>query len=487
MSKFNSKAVDKTTNKCGVPAFDMNLKEKLVTQVLTSFFNEDKYYGDNSKEIIENIRALLKIDPKFVANLAVYARKEMHMRSISHVLVAELANHPNGKPFARKAIFNVAERPDDMTEILSYYLAEFGKPIPASMKKGLADAFCKFDEYQLAKYNRKQEVKLKDVIILTHPKPKNSGQDELFKKVLDNSLETPVTWETQLSAKGNTKEVWERLIAEGRLGYMAMLRNLRNIIKSGAGNIDAVLDYISNRDNVLKSKQLPFRFYSAYKMLKNEGLGTSKVYNALEMAIRASVDNIPRMHGKTLIAADVSGSMTSPISRNSIVASADIATLLMTIANYICDDAITVAFDTELYMCPMASVNGIISNAESIIVNGGGTNITLPLQYIIQNNIYVDRVIILSDNEINYGWDDSWRSSVPCQSLADKYRREINPNAWVHAIDLQGYGTQQFRGKNTNIIAGWSEKALEFIALAEQGVDTLRGKIEGYMGDKHEW
>jgi len=186
----------------------MDVKDKLVSQVLTTFFNEAKYYGDNSEEIIENIKAVLEIDPRFIANLAIYARKEMHLRSISHVLVAELANHTNGKPFARKAIAEVVERVDDITEILSYYLATYGKPIPASMKKGLADAFSKFDEYQLAKYNRKKEIRLKDILNLVHPKPLNNEQSNMWKRLLDGNLATPVTWETELSANGTTKEVW---------------------------------------------------------------------------------------------------------------------------------------------------------------------------------------------------------------------------------------------------------------------------------------
>ena len=483
MSKFNANVTTKTVNKCGVPAFRMDVKDKLVSQVLTTFFNEPKFYGDNSEEIIENIKAVLEIDPGFVANLAMYARKEMHLRSISHVLVAELANHNNGKPFAREAIAEVVERVDDITEILSYHLATYGKPIPASMKKGIADAFSKFDEYQLAKYNRKKEIKLKDVLNLVHPKPLNSAQSNMWKRLLDGSLATPVTWETELSAKGNTKEVWESLIAENKLGYMAMLRNLRNIIQADVSNIGKVYEFLSDEKNVLRNKQLPFRYYSAYNALK--GLGTSKLFDALEKAIKISTRNISRLEGKTLIAADVSGSMTYSISNRSTVTSAEIATLLLSIANYICDETITVTFDTDLYMCSLPTTNGIISNANSIDINGGGTDITLPFRYLINNKIYVDRIIILSDNEINSNWDQErsgWGRSVPCQSVAEKYRREVNPDVWIHAIDLQGYGTQQFKGKNTNIIAGWSERTLEFIALAEQGVDTLRRRIEEYKG-----
>lgn len=481
MSKFNTNVTTKTVNKCGVPAFRMDVKDKLVSQVLTTFFNEAKYYGDNSAEIIENIKAVLEIDPGFVANLAIYARKEMHLRSISHVLVAELANHNNGKPFARKAIAEVAERADDITEILSYYLATYGKPIPASMKKGLADAFSKFDEYQLAKYNRKKEIRLKDILNLVHPKPLNNEQSNMWKRLLDGNLATPVTWETELSAKGNTKEVWESLIAENKLGYMAMLRNLRNILQADVSNIGKVYEFLSDEKNVLRNKQLPFRYYSAYNSIK--GLGTSKLFDTLEKAIKISTKNISRLEGKTLIAADVSGSMRYSISNRSTVTSAEIATLLLSIANYICDETITVTFDTDLYMCNLPTTNGIISNANSIDINGGGTDITLPFRYLLNNKIHVDRIIVLSDNEINSGWDCSgWGGSVPCQSVAEKYRREVNPDVWIHAIDLQGYGTQQFKGKNTNIIAGWSERTLEFIALAEQGVDTLRRRIETYKG-----
>lgn len=482
MSKFNTTVTTKTVNKCGVPAFRMDVKDKLVSQVLTTFFNEAKYYGDNSEEIIETIKAVLEIDPRFIANLAIYARKEMHLRSISHVLVAELANHNNGKPFARKAIAEVVERVDDITEILSYYLATYGKPIPASMKKGLADAFGKFDEYQLAKYNRQNKaVKLKDILALVHPKPNDDEQSDLWRRVLDDELGTPMTWETELSTKGNTKEVWESLIAENKLGYMAMLRNLRNIIQADVSNIGKVYEFLSDEKNVLRNKQLPFRYYSAYKAL--EGLGTSKIYDALEKAIKTSTKNISRLEGKTLIAADVSGSMTWGISNRSTVTSAEIAILLLSIANYICDETITVTFDTDLYMCNLPTTNGIISNANSIDIDGGGTDITLPFRYLLNNKIYVDRIIVISDNEINSRWACSgWRGGVPCQSVAEKYRRELNPDVWVHAIDLQGYGTQQFKGNRTNIIAGWSERTLEFIALAEQGVDTLRRRIETYKG-----
>lgn len=484
MSKFNlgNSKTNKTYNNEGAVAYRMSDKEKLVTQVLTSLFNENKFYGDNSKAILATTRSVTKSDAGFVANLCVFARNEMHLRTISHVLVAELAKSEEGKDYVRRVLNKIVERPDDMTELLAYYINTYGKPIPNSIKKGLADSLGIFDEYQLAKYNRDNAVKLKDILCLVHPKAKDEKQNDLWKRLLEDNLETPVTWETELSAKGNNKETWESLISENKLGYMAMMRNLRNIIKSEASNLNKVYENLTDESRVLKNKQLPFRYYSAYKALKNEGLGTSKIYDALEIAIKTSTKNINRLGGKTLIAADVSGSMNSGISSKSEVTCAEIAVLMLSIANYICEETITTTFDNNLYQCNLSTQGGIIANANSIKVNGGGTDITLPIRYLLDNKIFVDRIIMLSDNEINRGYTYSIGYGRPktCQALVEEYKKKVNPDVWVHAIDMQGYGTQQFAGKNVNIIAGWSEKVFDFISAAEQGIDTLIDKISDY-------
>lgn len=192
-----------------------------------------------------------------------------------------------------------------MSEILSYYLNVYGKPIPNSLKKGIAECFVKFDEFSLAKYNRSREVNLKDILNLVHPKPEDNEQSSMFRRLLENKLQVPFTWETMLSREGNNKKTWEKLIESGRLGYMAVLRNLRNIIKADPDNIDKVYDLIENKERVFKSRQLPFRYYSAFKILSSEGIGSSKVYDVLEKAIRYSTENIEKLKGKTFISTDV--------------------------------------------------------------------------------------------------------------------------------------------------------------------------------------
>ena len=146
----------------------------------------------------------------------------------------------------------------------------------------------------------------------------------------------------------------------------------------------------------------------------------------------------------------------------------------MAIANSICDEAITSTFDTSFKITPLATQNGIIANAKSIRPTWGGTDLSLPIRYLLENKVYVDRIILLSDNEINSKYDRV------CQAYINEYRKKVNPEVWVHAIDLLGYGTQQFKGNKVNIIAGWNEKILEFIPNVEAGLSNIKEKIEDY-------
>ncbi len=492
MSKFNWEKTKFTLNKSGVKAYKLSDKEKLVTMVLTTMFGEEKYYGDNTDELMNLAADLIaRGEGQFVANLAVFVRNEMGLRSVSHALCALLAGNEKGKEFVKYAVAGVCKRADDILEILSCYIHIFGKPIANSLKKALAKAMNTFDEYSFAKYNGgNKEIKFIDVLRLTHAKAKDEKQNQIFNAIINDTLKTPYTWETQLSERGNTKDVWEELIDSGKLGMMAMVRNLNNILNSKAENLDKVLNAFGNEEAVKKSKILPFRFYSAYINVENNPNSSSKVLDALETGVETSTKNIPMLKGKTCIAIDVSGSMSGTISLNSQVRCVDIAALLGAMASKICEDSIVMTFDTNIKRQSFSSKNGIIANAKSITPTWGGTAIGLPLVELLDNNIYVDRIIILSDNEVNaridypFQYYDDERKKIgkplSCQELFELYKKYVNKNVILHGVDLVGYGTSQFRGKNEFIISGWNEKIFDFIHLAEEGFGNLVKVIELY-------
>lgn len=488
MSKFNGTSTNKTVNKCGHVAYVMQDREKLMTQVLSTFYNEKKFYGDNSQEIVETAKRVCEKDPKFVANLAIYARKEFHLRSISHVLTCIVANTVGAKKYTRIVVNNVVERPDDLTEILACYIDMYGKvvnkatgkktcrPIPNSLKKGLADGMNKFNEFLFSKYNGgSKEIKFKDILQLTHPKPKNEVQKEIFGKILKDELAVATRWETEVSAKGNNEETWESLIEKNQVPYMAALRNLRNIINANPKNIDKVYDKLANRDEVLKSKQLPFRFYSAYKEISEMKNITNKPLEVLETALDYSVENMEKIPGRTAICIDCSSSMSYySISSDSTIRCNEIASLLGVMATKICDESVIYLFDHAAYRKLISKNASILETTKNICFYGGSTNIAAPIQKMMDDGMKVDRVIILSDNQANC-------QKGTTQSYMERYREKYDENIWVHSIDLMGYGTQQFYGNKINLIAGWSEKVLNFIMLAEKGTGSLIKTISDYV------
>ena len=491
MAKFNQKNTDKTVNRDDWPAYNMQVKEHLVTAVLTSMFGEPKFYGSTDTDIVSLSTIIAEEDPAFVAKLACYARNVGNMRSVSHVLACVVAHE--AREYTRTVLRNIIVRPDDITEIMSCYLQMYGKPFPNALKRGIAQEIQKFDEYRLAKYNgRKKSMKLRDVLRITHPVPKDEETETLFRKVLDDTLETPYTWETELSEHGNNKEVWDRLIASGKVGYMALLRNLRNIIKSGA-DLEPVISVIGDPEQVKKSRQLPFRFFSAYRMLEDERLMTPVLHRALEKALTVSVNNMERILGRTLIAIDVSGSMQCPVSIRSTVRCSDVAGLLGAMSSRLCEDGTVCYFDCEGRWSCLPDAKGYLvkhyGQYDSILeicsqnrFNGGNTDMILPMKFALEEDKTADlkpfdRVIYFSDNVCN---SNSYGFRKTVQSYVDKYREKYNSDFWVHGVDMQGYGKQQFCGSKFNLIAGWSESVLPFITLAEKGVGTLVDTIEAY-------
>lgn len=491
MAKFNlsNQGVNRTVTYEGASAFKTpNAKEDLVRKVLTTFFGEPKFYGkvqDQTKELVEAIRNMSRKDPKFMRNLAIYARNVLNLRSVTHVIMAELSAQIESKPFVRETMREVIIRPDDMTETLAYYLVTHGKPIPNSLKKGLADVFPKFDEYQLQKYNREQAVRLKDVLCVSHPRPATIDESDLWKRLLEDELKTPYTWETVLSAKGNTKEVWEELIDSGKVGYMALLRNLRNILNANPKNINQVFSTLADRNKVLRSRQLPFRFYSAYREIEKIGsFNTEQALQALDIAIGYSTENIEKLQGKTILSADGSASMTwSKPSERSTVTCGEIAGLLMSIAQHSCEAAITSTFSNSFEILPLNRQSGILNNTQKVVkeMQGGATNMFLIFQWLLKNNVFVDRIIIVSDDQAHSDFSGNrsyYNEPGNSRQSFENYKAKVNPNVWLHILDTAGYGRQQFLGENINYITGWSEKALAFIPLAEKGINTMVKYIE---------
>ena len=495
---FTSRNKDVTRNHEGERAYLLIDELELYSAVVTSMLSDTFYEG--AKDRVERIAQLVrKVDPEFVAKLAVYARTEMNLRSVPMLLVVELARVHSGDNLVARTVERVVQRADEITELLACYQWRNAREgvkklsrVSNQILKGLRAAFNRFDEYQFAKYNRSgAEVKLRDALFLVHPKAKDAAQQEIFDKIVTDSLKTPYTWETELSALGQTMFAdeaeknaafaakWEELVASRKMGYMAMLRNLRNILTACAGRqtVEAACDFIGDAERVRNSKQLPFRFLAAYRETKDvDSPDTQRVVDALESAVLASAANINGFDADTsvLLACDVSGSMFSPISPKSKVMSYDIGLLLAMLLRNRCSNVIAGMFG-DIWKTIAIPGKGILSAVDVMYRREGevgySTNGYKVIDWLIGQRIKIDKVMMFTDCQM---WNSRYDGSTFEKSW-DRYKK-IAPDAKLYLFDLSGYGNSPLRMTREDVvlISGWSDKVFDVLQALEDGPDALK-------------
>lgn len=496
--KFNwiNKGMNKVLNKESAPAYRLTSEWELYTSVVTTSLNNSFY--EQAEERIERVRTLIgKCDPLFVAQLAAYARETMNLRSIPLVMAVELARIHQGDNLVKRVTARTVRRADEITELLACYQQANQRTgtkklnrLSKQLQAGLQDAFNTFDAYQFAKYNRSAEVCLKDALFLVHPKAKDERQQEIFNGIVNDNLPVPYTWETELSALGQrtfaTEEErrkafrakWEELIDSGKLGYMALLRNLRNILEAevSADHILTVGKRLSSEKAVENSRQLPFRFLAAYRELsKTPSLYATMLMTALERAVQVSARNITGFDESTrvLIACDVSGSMQCPVSAKSKVLYYDIGLLLGMLLKSRCKQVMTGIFGDRWKIINLPDT-GILSNVDAFYKREGevgySTNGYLVIKDLIDRKAQMDKIMMFTDCQL---WNS--HSDLQITDLWRKYKK-ICPAAKLYLFDLSGYGNTplDITRDDVFLIAGWSDKIFDILSAIDKGNDALQ-------------
>lgn len=470
-------------NKGGGVGYAQDRETELASLILTSFLTGNAHETESAQET--RLMNLLDSfgESDFPAKAAIFARNEFGMRSVSHLIASEIGERVKGKEWTKSFFEKVIRRPDDITEILSRTLAQIGT-VPNSMKKGLGASFSKFDEYQLAKYRGEgKAVSLIDAVNLLHPKPTGKNKHAL-KKLVADKLRSKETWEAKISEAGKSEDVesakteaWEDLIGTKKIAYLALVRNLRNILTSvnDVKVIKAACDLLMDKDRCKNSLIFPFTFWSAYFEVESMPLQdvTKKiVMSALNKALEMSCDNIPVFDGRTLVAIDYSGSMGHTNIVNKL-SNRGVASLFATVLAKKNPESDVVIFgDNAVYVKNFNAEDSIFTNLKNLMKNnddGGGygyrsnRNTDSNLVYCGHSTNFhdvfrvaktkYDRIVFFSDMQANSGFGESG---------LQQYKSKFGNEPLIIAVDLAGNGTTQFR-KGHIQIAGWSEKIFDFM------------------------
>lgn len=472
MARFNRKVasttVPTTTNLAGGTAFSESAKLELTSLVLTSVLGNQFYRTGNAS--LEKLRELVpQVGAEYAARLAIYARHEHGLRSVSHALAAEVARLEPGARWKRPFFRRVVRRPDDATEIAAYYTGTYGKPLPMALRRGLGDALATFPPYQLAKYQQAGKGwSLVDLANYTHP-PHTEAIGQLVRGELTN---TGATWEAMLSAAGQAEEeseqadlkasAWADLLRDRKLGYLALVKNLRNIVQQAPEAVPLACEALVNEQAIRGSLVLPFRFLQAERELRAVP-GTAQVQEALFRAADLALANVPELEGRTVVALDVSGSMASAVTNGRSKTGAggvtclEIASLFAaTLAKRLHADVVRFASAAALTsVSPAAPVLSLARDLGSDTRSLGGGTSFVSIFSAIEKRPY-DRLIVLSDMQ-------AWMGGGAPVSATREYVRRHGPLKVV-SWDLQGYGTLSWPEPHVLTLAGWSDRVLPLLA-----------------------
>jgi hypothetical protein len=339
----------------GGAGYAHDAKSELFLLAVCNFAGEDTFYekaADRDRRYTDLIRRVAIDDPEWIARFLRWLRTGANMRSASLTggLEAALALRDAGIAGGRRIVDSVLQRADEPGEALAYWTAAHGRALPKPVKRGIADAAARlYNERSLLKYDTASHAyRFGDVLDLTHPAPGagKAWQGELFAYALERrhgresapparlttvlangdlrrlaarepgALLDPdalaragMTWEDALSVAGSAtdkKRLWEAMIPG--MGFMALLRNLRNFDEAGVGDDVAALicARFTDQGEIARSRQFPYRFLAAYENAPSLRWGP-----ALDKALQLSLSNLPAVRGRSLILVDTSGSMSS--------------------------------------------------------------------------------------------------------------------------------------------------------------------------------
>ena len=407
--------------------------QELKRSVMSCMLFENQFY-ENGVENSDRIKELVsKVKPEDAVQVAISARNDMHLRHAPLWIARWLAKEPKAK--VGDLLPQIVQRADELAEFVSMYWKDKKEPLSKQVKKGLAASFQKFNEYQLAKYNRDGVVKLRDVLFMCHAKPKDEEQAQLWKKLIDNTLETPDTWEVALSAGKDKKATFERMIAENTLGDMAFMRNLRNMVQAG---VDEKLVKESMKGRTF-GKVFPYRFIAAAK-------NAPSFADDLEKKMLTSLGEHPKLTGKTVLLIDVSGSMDAEMSGKSEMKRMDAACGVAVLAREICEDVRTYTFSNRLVEVANVHGFGLIEKIQNSQPHGG-TELWSAIRKIDEKVDY-DRLIVFTDEQAH----DSM---------------EKKPKGQLYVVNVGAYQNGVAYGNSIHI-DGFSEKIIDFIMEYEK-------------------
>lgn len=484
--------VPNTVNEAGGAAYKLSDKAALAQYAMTGAFS-GTYYASDKDQLKRTLELANKVEPEFVAKLAVYARQKGLMKDMPAVLAAVVA----GKD--ADLLATIFDRVIDNPKMLRNFVqvirsgATGRKSLGTRPKKLVQKYLDKLTDEQLFKADVGNDPSLQDIIKLVHPKPTNKQRSALYGYLLDKeynkkdlvslaqqyeafkkdlSGEIPDVPFQMLTALPLNDGHWKQIATNATWNQVRMNLNTfaRHNVLADKNMVDALATKLSNPELVKKSKTFPYQLFTTYQNMDSSV--PVKLTNALQDAADISLENIPEIKGKVYVMVDTSGSMSSAVTgnRGSVTSKTrciDVAALVAAAILRKNPDTEIIPFDTSVHVGHRFNPrDSVVTNAKTLAsFGGGGTNCSAALEYVNRTAGKGDLVIYVSDNE---SWVDNARSlygrGTATMQEWNKFKTR-NPNAKLVCIDIQPYASTQAHDRDDILnVGGFSDQVFDVIA-----------------------
>lgn len=521
MSKLNQRGKMKTavrrsearqlgTSGNGNIQFVKSSVQALFELVVSTLYGADKFYEsgpDTLKRCVQAIDAVLNdhglLGAEYAARLFVFARTKLFMRTMPIVMTVELGrvlrNRNMSFPGYRHLVRDVISRADELKDMYAYALKVFGDQhrVPVALRRGIADAFNKFDAYQFAKWTRQnsnEQVTFQRLLRIVHPTPKTPAQNDTYARIMDDTLTPPYTWEVISTLNGMLPAIerktdgalWDELVSvtgPGSMGYTALLRNLRNIADANCSisTITAVTDRLTNEAALKKARVLPWEFLKAYKALNSYG-HHGQLREAVSKALDLSMSYMPDLGPSTWIILDVSLSMSDSSYQDQLprgseppLATAALLAVALYKSAYLKGKTVTLTTfsdsATHIALNPTHSVLTLYSTLLKSAA-GGGTDLQSALRMKTSLDYEPSTVIVLSDMEINASRKNRWGQ---CLKISETSNRWFDASTVKVAVNFNASQTTPLDPRDGWLqLAGWSERIFNYVDMKRNSASVVR-------------
>ncbi len=503
------------TNEAGGLAYRLDNKQALAQLVATGTLNQT-FYVDAHMQLQQVIDLARGLDAEFIAKTAVYARQHAYMKDMPVLLLAILSNIEGGSEHFKAAFPKVIDNGKQLRNFVQMLRSGVvGRKSLGSLPKKMVNAWLtEASDYKLLSASVGQEPSLADVLKMTHPKPQTREQEAFFAYVLgkdfdvmqlpervqqllrfraDSTQAVPDVPLQLLMGLGLTATQWATVAQQGSWQMLRM--NLNNFTKYGVfeleGMVDAVAAKLVDVDAVRQSRAFPYQLMMTWSAL--DDAVPEQIRAALAQAMALSLANVPKLAGNVVVAVDVSGSMSSPVTgyrkgATSKLRCVDAAALFAAALKQVNPQVRIMPFDTKVHedvaVVPSSSrlmrwlkgqdtasasqeVNVLELAAHLAAKGGGGTDCALPLKRLNAESASVDTMIYFSDNE---SWADPQRGSGTAMMVQWQILKSRNPEARLVCVDVQPYAHSQMKEQPDVLnIGGFADEVFRLIGLFAEG------------------